>query len=269
MNSAEELSKYKESVDSYYSPTLSKRLLGYGYDLPEKSPKKDKKWSIGSLFRRKKKDESDSTSDEDSQKKSFLGRKKRKAEKKKKAAKSVGTFDHVVLSRNSHLYSNGFNGYEEPAIFSDPTGFNGYAARAAPKAQVQDTAARKPAKNASLDDVNTSRNSLVSGSSDVATKKNRKGLAKVRAEGAKGHFETRHEFGRGLAKVCVVVEVQERRELGTSAQGGFVESQVEGCADREIPEASLERRRKSERLLETVQVGRGEFRPAVEDFRRQ
>jgi hypothetical protein len=182
MNSAEELSKYKESVDSYYSPTLSKRLLGYGYDLPEKSPKKDKKWSIGSLFRRKKKDESDSTSDEDSQKKSFLGRKKRKAEKKKKAAKSVGTFDHVVLSRNSHLYSNGFNGYEEPAIFSDPTGFNGYAARAAPKAQVQDTAARKPAKNASLDDVNTSRNSLVSGSSDVATKKNRKGLAKVRAE---------------------------------------------------------------------------------------
>ncbi|RZC38332.1 hypothetical protein BDFB_000301 [Asbolus verrucosus] len=127
MNSAEEITKYKEHADSYYSPTLSKRLLGYGYDFPEKPQKKDKKWSIGSLFRRKKKEESDSSSEDESQKKGFLSRKKKKPEKKKKASKHVGTFDHVVLSRNSHLYSNGFNSYEEPGIFSDPSGgFNGY-----------------------------------------------------------------------------------------------------------------------------------------------
>ena len=149
MNSAEEISKYKENTDSYFSPTLSRRLLGYGYDFPEKSPKKDKKWSIGSLFRRKKKEESESSSEEDSQKKGFLGRKKKKPEKKKKAPKTVGTFDHVVLSRNSHLYSNGFNGYEEPAIFSDPSGsFNGYISRAVPKTQAQDIT-KKPLQNTS------------------------------------------------------------------------------------------------------------------------
>ncbi|XP_063919951.1 uncharacterized protein LOC135134963 isoform X4 [Zophobas morio] len=181
MNSAEEISKYKENTDSYYSPTLSRRLLGYGYDFPEKSPKKDKKWSIGSLFRRKKKEESESSSEEDSQKKGFLGRKKKKPEKKKKAPKTVGTFDHVVLSRNSHLYSNGFNGYEEPAIFSDPSGsFNGYISRAVPKTQAQDIT-KKPLQNTSLDDINNSRNSLVVGSAD-ASKRGRKGLAKVRAE---------------------------------------------------------------------------------------
>lgn len=177
MNSAEEISKYKESVDTYYSPTLSRRLLGYGYDFPEKSPKKDKKWSLGSLFRRKKKDETESSSDEDVQKKGFLGRKKRKPEKKKKVSKTVGTFDHVVLSRNSHLYSNG---YEESGIFSDPNGsYNGYGSRSLPKTQVLEITKKPPAN---LDDVDNSRTSLIAGSNDIMPRKSRRGLTKVRAE---------------------------------------------------------------------------------------
>ncbi|XP_064214700.1 supervillin isoform X3 [Tribolium castaneum] len=180
MNSAEELSKYKENIDSYYSPTLSRRLLGYGYDFPEKSPKKEKKWSLGSLFRRKKKDESDSSSDDDLQKKGFLGRKKRKPDKKKKPNKPIGTFDHVVLSRNSHLYSNGFNGYDEAGIFSDPGNGFGYGSKSLPKTQSQEIV-KQPVKNATVEEVSNSRSTSISGSTEVG-RKSRKGLAKVRAE---------------------------------------------------------------------------------------
>ncbi|XP_044270482.1 uncharacterized protein LOC123015087 isoform X2 [Tribolium madens] len=181
MNSAEELSKYKENIDSYYSPTLSRRLLGYGYDFPEKSPKKEKKWSLGSLFRRKKKDESDSSSDDELQKRGFLGRKKRKPEKKKKTTKSVGTFDHVVLSRNSHLYSNGFNSYDEHSIFSDPISGFGYSSKSLPKTHSQEIV-KQPVKNVTVEEVSNSRSTSISGSTEVGSRRNRKGLAKVRAE---------------------------------------------------------------------------------------
>lgn len=174
MNSTEEISKYKENANHhYYSPTLSRRLLGYGYDLPEKVPKKDKKWSIGSLFRRKKK-ESESSSDEDTHKKGFLKRKK-KPEKKKKNAKASG-FDHVVFSRNSHFFSNG---YEDAGIFSDPS--NG---RSLSKNLGQEPTPKPINAINSLDDVTvtSSRSSLAAPSSDGIQRKGKKGLSKVRAE---------------------------------------------------------------------------------------
>lgn len=175
MNSTEEISKYKENANHhYYSPTLSRRLLGYGYDLPEKVPKKDKKWSIGSLFRRKKKDESESSSDEDTQKKGFLKRKK-KSEKKKKNTKASG-FDHVVFSRNSHFFSNG---YEDAGIFSDPS-----SGRPLSKNLVQEPIPKPINAINSLDDVTvtSSRSSLAAPSSDGMQRKGKKGLSKVRAE---------------------------------------------------------------------------------------
>ncbi|GAB0094604.1 hypothetical protein DMENIID0001_099250 [Sergentomyia squamirostris] len=58
---------------------------------------KNKKWSLGGLFRRKKKDlESDSSSEED-RKAGFSPQKRRGKEKKKRNSKLVGAFDHIVV----------------------------------------------------------------------------------------------------------------------------------------------------------------------------
>lgn len=165
MNSAEEISKFKEPHHNYYSPTLNRRLMGYGYDLPEKTPKKEKKWSIGSLFRRKKKDETESSSEEDN-KKGFLSRRKRKPEKKKTRNKTVGTFDHVVIPRN--VYSNG---HDERGILSDPSvTLNTYMSRTLPKNYENP----KNQQEITATEIN-------SGSVD-SVRKCRKDLAKVRAE---------------------------------------------------------------------------------------
>lgn len=138
MNSAEEISVYREPTSPYTlnKSTISSRIGGYSYDLPDLSAKKDKKWSIGSLFRRKKKGDSDGSSDEEAQKasKNFLRRNKRKDGKKKKP--TTGGFDHVVMpqSRQSYLFSTINKEPEDPGILSDPTGgFSNYIGRALPK----------------------------------------------------------------------------------------------------------------------------------------
>ncbi|KAJ8963577.1 hypothetical protein NQ314_005537 [Rhamnusium bicolor] len=183
MNSTEEITIYKDPNDLYQSPTLTRRTLGYSYDFPEKSQKKDKKWSIGNIFRRKKKDESDSSSEEESHKKGFLGRRRKKPEtKRKKPIKPVGTFDHVVIPpvpRNSMIY-NGYNCQDDPGILSDPTGgFSNYIGRALPQIPINDTSQK--VSRESLNDINNSRISLGSGSVDSVTRKSRREMAKVRA----------------------------------------------------------------------------------------
>lgn len=121
MNSADDITTYRDP--QFHSPNFQRRTLGCSYDFPEKTYKKDKKWSIASIFRRKKKDESESSSEEDAQKKNFLGRRKKKSESKRKKPAKSAPFDHVVMppgSRNSLSYS-GNNYHEESAIMSDPT----------------------------------------------------------------------------------------------------------------------------------------------------
>ncbi|XP_074029765.1 supervillin isoform X3 [Leptinotarsa decemlineata] len=183
MNSTDEITVFKDPNDLYNSPTLTRRTLGYSYDFPEKSQKKEKKWSFTNMFRRKKKDESDSSSEEECQKKGFLNRRKKKPDsKRKKPIKSVGTFDHVVIPpvpRNSIIY-NGYNCHEENAVLSDPTGgFSNYIRRNLP--QVPSSGSCQKVSRESLNDSNLSRNSLVSGSID-SVKKTRREQAKARAE---------------------------------------------------------------------------------------
>ncbi|XP_018570134.1 uncharacterized protein LOC108910108 isoform X2 [Anoplophora glabripennis] len=181
MNSTEEITIYKDPNDLYQSPTLTRRTLGYSYDFPEKSQKKDKKWSIGSIFRRKKKDDSDSSSEEDTHKRGFLGRRKKKAEtKRKKPVKTIGTFDHVVIPppRNSQVY-NGYNVQEDLGILSDPTGgFSNYIGRALP--QIPSTDTNQKFSKESISD-NNSKLSGGSGSVD-SVRKSRREMAKARAE---------------------------------------------------------------------------------------
>ncbi|KAJ8957577.1 hypothetical protein NQ318_020617 [Aromia moschata] len=181
MNSTEEITIYKDPTDLYQSPTLQRRTLGYSYDFPEKSQKKDKKWSIGNIFRRKKKDDSDSTSEEEGHKKGFLGRRKRKPDtKRKKPVKPIGTFDHVVVQPPRNSIYNGYNNtQEDPGILSDPTGgFSNYVGRALPQIPNE----REQRSRESLTDINNSRVSLGSGSVDSVTRKSRREMAKARAE---------------------------------------------------------------------------------------
>ncbi|KAG5889515.1 hypothetical protein JTB14_009002 [Gonioctena quinquepunctata] len=182
MNSTEEISIFKDPNDLYNSPTLTRRTLGYSYDFPEKSQKKEKKWSFSNMFRRRKKGESESSSEEESQKKGFLGRRKKKPEtKRKKPVKTVGTFDHVVIPpvpRNSFIY-NGYNRHEENAVLSDPTGgFSNYMGRVL--SQVPSNDSCQKISRESLVESNLSRNSLASGSAD-SFKKTRREQAKARA----------------------------------------------------------------------------------------
>lgn len=187
MNSTEEISRYTEEPANFYSPTLQRRTLGYSYDFPEKDAKKDKKWSIGSLFRRKKRDDSASSSDEE-QKKGFLGRRRRKSDgKRKKPPKPIGTFDHVVIQpgQRTSIAFNGHEPYEDTGILSDPTGgFSNYIGRALPKIPVE--IGNKENNNVTnnreaVQDMSHSRLSVGSGSADSLNRKSRRELTKARA----------------------------------------------------------------------------------------
>ncbi|CAH1156175.1 unnamed protein product [Phaedon cochleariae] len=182
MNSTDEILVYKDPNDVYPSPTLARRTLGCSYDLPDKSPKKEKKWSISNIFRRKKKDESESSSEEEFQKKGFLGRRKKKPESRRKKPKTLGTFDHVVIPpgpRNS--FHNGYNCNEENGVLSDPTGgFSHYIGRALPRIPTGGDSCQKMSRE-SLNESNLSKVSIGSGSVD-SIRKSRKEMTKVRAE---------------------------------------------------------------------------------------
>lgn len=123
MNSTEEIASYKSPQEFYGSPTFLKRAT-LGHSVPEKA-KKEKKWSIGSLFRRKKKEETESSSEEE-QRRGFLGRRRRKSDGKRRKAKTTG-FDHIVLPKTQY---NGYNHHEDTGILSDPSGgFSNYTGR--------------------------------------------------------------------------------------------------------------------------------------------
>ncbi|XP_056635872.1 uncharacterized protein LOC130444644 isoform X1 [Diorhabda sublineata] len=177
MNSADDLTVYRDNNESFHSPNLQRRTLGCSYDFPEKSNKKDKKWSISNIFRRKKKEESESSSEEDIQKKGFLSRRRKKSDsRKRRSVKPAIPFDHVVMHpgcRNSLSY-NGYNYGEDVGVLSDPTaGFSNYADRTLPHITPQQESTQI---NNDLTKINS-----VSGSAD-SVRKSRRGQTKARAE---------------------------------------------------------------------------------------
>lgn len=187
MNATEDINRYCDLNNSLYSPTLSRRAAAVSsYNFPDQSPKKEKKWTFGSLFRRKKKNETDSSSEDDNQKKGFL-RKKRKPDKRKK--KVVGTFDHVVMppsTRNSKtpVYMNTSHDGE---VLSDPTiSYSAYIDRLLPSLPIQIGGSPKHL-NASRESFGCDSNKspqLPSGSSstDNLNRKSRRELAKARMQ---------------------------------------------------------------------------------------
>lgn len=190
MNSTEEIAKYSDNNSHYRSPTLARRA---GVELdepcPEKPAKKDKKWSLGGLFRRKKKEiESESTSDDDAHaKRGFLQRRKQKKEdkRKKRSNKALGHFDHIVVTPGlQNNITNGNKEHDESGVLSDPTaGFASYIRGNSTRITGStDRISSRESLSKNRQDLNQSRGSLGSGSLDSSGKKSRREKVKARVE---------------------------------------------------------------------------------------
>lgn len=186
MNTTQDIKTYCDLNNTLYSPTLSRRAAAVtSYNFPNQSPKKEKKWTFGSLFRRKKKNDTDSSSEDDTQKKGFL-RKKRKPDKRKK--KVVGTFDHVVVPpsiRNSKVpvYTNTLHDGE---VLSDPSSYSAYVDRLLPSVPTQGSISSKHL-NASRESFGCDSNKspqlpFGSSSTDNLNRKSRRELVKARIQ---------------------------------------------------------------------------------------
>lgn len=138
--------------------------------------KKDKKWSIGKLFRRKKKEDESGTSSESDEGVSTRTPSKRKSKKKKKTP-AVNNFDHIVIRdsrRAQSLAKPNLRDVTDDGVLSDPSaGFINYRAN---KAQEMYKASKE---SLSLKEDNSNRSSGLT--SDTA-KKTRKGRLKARVE---------------------------------------------------------------------------------------
>ncbi|GJQ68093.1 hypothetical protein Trydic_g16784 [Trypoxylus dichotomus] len=182
MNSVENILEYRNINNIYYSPPLLRKTAATTYDFPEQPAKKDKKWSLGSLFRRKKKEESESSSEDEADRKGFLNRRKKKSDKRKKT-KQRATFDHVIIPATGACVFNGHSNCEENGILSDPTGgFASYTGRVLARTpnQSRKNGQQMQSPKEFMNSVNASRSSL--GSADSLYKNSRKIQVKIRAE---------------------------------------------------------------------------------------
>lgn len=178
MNATEDINRYCDLNNTLYSPTLSRRAAAVSsYDFPDQSPKKEKKWTFGSLFRRKKKNESESSSEDDTQKRGFL-RKKRKPDKRKK--KVVGTFDHVVMpASKGPIYTNTLRDGE---VLSDPSSYSAYVDRLLPSIPTYNNGGYASHESFICDNNKSPQLPSTSSSTDNLNRKSRRELVKARIQ---------------------------------------------------------------------------------------
>ncbi|KAJ0178146.1 hypothetical protein K1T71_005969 [Dendrolimus kikuchii] len=139
--------------------------------------KKDKKWSIGKLFRRKKKDEESASSSESDEGVSTKSPSKRKSKKKKKTP-AVNNFDHIVIRdsrRAQSLAKPNLRDATDEGVLSDPSaGFIKYRAK-------NHELHGNSKESLSLRDDNSSQRSGKS-ALETPSRKSRKGRLKARVE---------------------------------------------------------------------------------------
>ncbi|KAJ8715961.1 hypothetical protein PYW08_013246 [Mythimna loreyi] len=142
----------------------------------ETERKKDKKWSIGKLFRRKKKEDESEESSESDEGVSTRSSSKRKSKKKKKTP-AINNFDHIVIRdsrRAQSLAKPNLRDITDDGVLSDPSaGFINYRA----KTQELYGASKE---SLSLREDNSNRS--LGPSSETPSRKTRKGRLKARVE---------------------------------------------------------------------------------------
>ncbi|XP_053606873.1 uncharacterized protein LOC128673209 isoform X2 [Plodia interpunctella] len=167
-------SQYRPFNDEY--ATVQRRADRQAQpDVELERNKKDKKWSLGKLFRRKKKEEESPSSSESDEGVSTRSPSKKKA-KKKKRTPAVNNFDHIVVRDTRRAQSLAHPHLKDTAddgVLSDPSaGFINY------RAKTQLYGASK--ESLSLRDENSSRSMKTV--LDTPTRKTRKGRLKARVE---------------------------------------------------------------------------------------
>ncbi|XP_013190598.2 uncharacterized protein LOC106134986 isoform X2 [Amyelois transitella] len=144
-------------------------------DVDHERNKKDKKWSLGKLFRRKKKEEESPSSSESDEGVNTRSPSKKKA-KKKKRTPAVNNFDHIVVrdTRRAQSVANPLiKDTADDGVLSDPSaGFINY------RAKNQLYGASK--ETLSLRDDNSCRSMRTI--LDTPSRKSRKGRLKARVE---------------------------------------------------------------------------------------
>lgn len=137
--------------------------------------KKEKKWSLGKLFRRKKKEDETSSSETD-EGVSTRSPSKRKS-KKKKRTPAVNNFDHIVIRdtrRAQSLAKPNLRDITDDGVLSDPSaGFINYRAKT------------QEVYGASKESLNLREDSMSKSlrlGSEIPTRKTRKGRLKARVE---------------------------------------------------------------------------------------
>lgn len=145
---------------------------------PERT-KKDKKWSLGKLFRRKKKENESASSSESDEGISTRSSSKKKAKKKKKSCTSAaGSFDHIVMRetrRAQSLLKQNTKEFADDGVLSDPSaGFINY------RSKVNHDQYRISKESLNRRDENESLNLRIP--IDQASRKTRKGRLKARVE---------------------------------------------------------------------------------------
>ncbi|KAJ8713633.1 hypothetical protein PYW07_014003 [Mythimna separata] len=142
----------------------------------ETERKKDKKWSIGKLFRRKKKEDESEESSESDEGVSTRSASKRKSKKKKKTP-AINNFDHIVIRdsrRAQSLAKPNLRDITDDGVLSDPSaGFINYRA----KNQELYGASKE---SLSLREDNSNRS--LGPSLETPSRKTRKGRLKARVE---------------------------------------------------------------------------------------
>ncbi|XP_050666496.1 uncharacterized protein LOC126966473 isoform X1 [Leptidea sinapis] len=125
--SASSYRPYNEDYPSVQRSIERQNQKEYQHE-PERK-QKDKKWSIGKLFRRKKKEEDSGTTSQSDDGISGKSTSKRKS-KKKKRTPGVNNFDHIVIRdtrRAQSLANSNLRDVIDDAILSDPSaGFLNY-----------------------------------------------------------------------------------------------------------------------------------------------
>lgn len=137
--------------------------------------KKDKKWSLGKLFRRKKKEEESASSSESDEGVSTRSPSKRKCKKKKKTP-AVNNFDHIVIRdsrRAQSLAKRDAREVTDDGVLSDPSaGFLNYRNK-----NQEIYRGSKETLSLKEDSYKTSKTAL-----DTPSRKTRKGRLKARVE---------------------------------------------------------------------------------------
>ncbi|CAH4032890.1 unnamed protein product [Pieris brassicae] len=144
-------------------------------DLDIERNKKEKKWSIGKLFRRKKKEEESGTSSQSDEGVSERSPSKKKS-KKKKRVPVVNNFDHIVIRdtrRAQSLANHSVRDITDDGILSDPSaGFLNYQPRSRDVPDYHDYLAVKDDNTIRLEKMNL----------DNPPKRSRKSRLKARVE---------------------------------------------------------------------------------------